>query len=85
MPDNLFDDVGPFADGLTFAQRGKLALRLTKACEVTPEANAARVMLGDPTNSARRDEARRLLNAMPALPRRYVLSRYAHLSRLSRD
>lgn len=85
MPDNLFDDVGPFADGLSFAQRGKLALRLTKACEIAPEAHAARLMLGDPTNTARREEARRLLNAMPALPRRYVLSRYAHLSRLSRD
>ena len=85
MPDNTFDGIACFQDDLTNDRLGKLALRLTRACEAAPEAHAARQLLGDITNSARRDEARRLLNAMPALPRRYVLSRYAHLSRLSRD
>ena len=85
MPDNLFDGIACFQDGLTNERRGKLALRLTRACEAAPEARPAAQALGSLYDPAKRDEALRLLNAMPALPRRYVLSRYAHLSRLSRD
>jgi hypothetical protein len=85
MPDDLFSGLGPFADGLSAERRGKLALRLTKACQVAPEARPAALALGSLYDPAKRAEALALLNAMPALPRRYVLSRYAHLSRLSRD
>lgn len=85
MSDLSFDGIGPFADGLTNSQRGKLAIRLTKACSVVREAAPAAQALGSLFDPAKREEALRLLNAMPALPRRYVLARYAHLSRLSRD
>lgn len=85
MPDNLFDGLACFKDGLTNAERGKLALRLTRACEAAPEARPAALALGSLFDPAKRAEALQLLNSMPALPRRYVLNRYAHLSRLSRD
>jgi hypothetical protein len=85
MPDDLFSGLGPFQDGLTNERRGKLALRLTRACEAAPEARPAAQALGSLYDPAKREEALRLLNAMPSLPRRFVLSRYAHLSRLSRD
>lgn len=85
MPDDLFNGIGPFADGLSFEKRGKLAHRLTKACAVAPEARPAAIALGSLFDPTKRDEALRLLNAMPSLPRRHVIARYAHLSRLSRD
>lgn len=80
-----FDGLGPFADNLTNSVRGKLALRLTKACAAAPEARPAAIALGRVAEPARRAEALALLNAMPSLPRRYVLSRYAALSKLSKD
>jgi hypothetical protein len=85
MPDDIFTGIGPFADNLTNERRGKLALRLTKACAAAPEAREAAVALGSLYDPAKREEALRMLNAMPALPRRHVIARYAHLSRLSRD
>jgi len=85
MGDLNFDGLGPFAEGLTNAQRGKLALRLTKACSAAREAGPAAHALGSLYDPAKRAEALRLLNAMPSLPRRHVIARYAALSRLSRD
>ncbi|GJD41337.1 hypothetical protein [Methylobacterium bullatum] len=80
-----FHGLGPFADNLTNAMRGKLALRLTKACAAAPEARPAAIALGRVAEPARRAEALAILNAMPSLPRRYVLSRYAALSKLSKE
>lgn len=85
MDEGLFDGFGPFADGLSWDMRGKLARRLTKACEVAPEARPAAIALGSLYDPQKRDEARRILNAMPSLPRRHVLAKYGALSRLSRD
>lgn len=85
MGEGAFDGIGPFADGLTNEKRGKLALRLTKACDATPEARPAAIALGRLYDPQKRDEARRILNAMPALPRRHVLAKYGALSKLSRD
>ncbi|KQP53545.1 hypothetical protein ASF34_01420 [Methylobacterium sp. Leaf106] len=65
--------------------RGKLALRLTKACAAAPEARPAAIALGRVAEPARRAEALALLNAMPSLPRRFVISRYAALSKLSKE
>jgi hypothetical protein len=85
MPDDLFNGIACFAPNLTNERRGKLALRLTKACAAAPEAREAAVALGSLYDPAKREEALRMLNAMPALPRRHVLARFQTLSRLSRD
>jgi hypothetical protein len=81
MPDDLFDDLGPFKSGLTNSERGKLAHDLTKACHGVAGTYAATVALGDPTNPARLNEARRMFNAMPSLPRRKVIAAFQRLSR----
>jgi hypothetical protein len=85
MSDLNFDGLGPFADGLDNARRGKLAHRLTRACEAAPEARPAAIALGRVADPAKRAEALALLNAMPSLPRRFVLARFQTLSKLSRE
>ena len=85
MPDDLFSGLGPFADGLSAERRGKLALRLTKACQVAPEARPAAVALGSLYDPAKRAEALSILNAMGSIPRRQVIAKFQALSRLSRD
>jgi hypothetical protein len=81
MPDNLFDGLGPFADGLSNSERGQRAIWLTKACKNVPDAREATVLLGDPMDASRRDRARQHLNAMPSVPRRQVLATYQRLSK----
>lgn len=85
MGEGAFDGIGPFVEGLSNEVRGKLAHRLTKACEAAPEARPAAIALGRLYDPQKRDEARRILNAMPALPRRHVLAKFSALSRLSKD
>jgi hypothetical protein len=81
MPDNLFDGIGPFKDGLSNTERGKLAHDLTKACHGVAGTYAAAAALGDPTNPVRLNEARRMFNAMPSLPRRQIIAAFQRLSR----
>lgn len=76
-----FNGIACFQDGLTNAQRGKLALYLTRACQSVPDARPAALLLGDPTNRERRDQALKFLNAMPSLPRRDVIAAFARLTR----
>jgi hypothetical protein len=81
----LFDNLGPFQDNLTNERRGKLALRLTKACAAAPEAREAAVALGSLYDPAKREEALSTLNAMGSIPRRHVLAAYQRLSIQARD
>ena len=80
-----FDGIACFQEGLSAERRHKLAARLTKACQVAPEARPAAIALGSLYDPAKRAEALQLLNAMPALPRRYVLARYGALTAKARD
>ena len=85
MSDLSFDGIACFKDGLTNAQRGKLAGYLTRACQHVPEARPAVIALGSLFDPEKRAEALRILNGMGSLTRRIVISRYLNLSRLSRD
>ena len=76
-----FHGIGPFADHLTNAQRGRLAGYLTRACQSVPDARPAALLLGDPTNRERREQALAHLNGMPSLPRRDVIAAFARLTR----
>jgi len=81
MPDNLFNDLACFREGLTNAERGKAALYLTKACQSVPDARPAALLLGDPTNPDRRGRALKALNEMGSIPRRQVLAAYQRFTR----
>jgi hypothetical protein len=81
MPEDIFSDVGPFREGLTNLQRGKLAGYLTKACQSVPDARPAALLLGDPTNPDRRGRALKALNEMGSIPRRQVLAAYQRFTR----
>lgn len=71
-----FNGIACFQDGLTNAQRGRLAGYLTRACQSVPDARPAALLLGDPTNPDRRDRALKALNEMGSIPRRQVLASY---------
>lgn len=72
---------GPWEPGIAPRERGDRALRLTKACAVSPDARPVAIALGrcaEPEGLAR---ALQLFEAMPSLPRQHVIARYATLSR----
>jgi hypothetical protein len=85
MPDDLFSGLGPFADNLTNERRGKLALRLTKACAAAPEPRAASQALGSLFDPLKVAEALFGLNGMLEHARKAVRADYERRSRLSRD
>jgi len=85
MDDPDFTGMGPFADDLNADRRGKLALRLTKACRIVPAAEPAALALGSLFDPEKRREAMQVLNGLSPVLRRHIMARYQSLSRLSGD